>query len=55
MASYEDVPIVSVMSMSAFAIYWDPETYPNVLQIADLKDCDDPVGSARRVPGLVVG
>ena len=41
MASYEDVPIVSVMSTfekSAFAIYWDPETYPNVLQIADLKD-----------------
>ena len=40
MASYEDVPIVSVMSTfekSAFAIYWDPETYPNVLQIADLK------------------
>ena len=41
MASYADVPIVSVMATfekSAFAIYWDPETYPNVHQIADLKD-----------------
>ncbi len=41
MASYADVPIVSVMATfekSAFAIYWDPETYPNVHQIADLRD-----------------
>ena len=41
MATYADVPIVSVMATfekSAFAIYWDPETYPNVHQIADLRD-----------------
>ncbi len=41
MASYADVPIVSVMATfekSAFAVYWDPETYPNVNEIADLKD-----------------
>ena len=41
MASYEDVPIVSVMATfekSAFGVYWDPETYPNVNEIADLKD-----------------
>ena len=41
MASYADVPIVSVMATfekSAFAIYWDPETYPNVDEIADLRD-----------------
>ena len=41
MASYADVPIVSVMATfekSAFAIYWDPATYPNVDEIADLRD-----------------
>jgi uncharacterized protein with GYD domain len=41
MASYADVPIVSVMATfekSAFAVYWDPATYPNVDEIADLKD-----------------
>ena len=41
MASYADVPIVSVMATfekSAFAVYWDPETYPNVDEIADLRD-----------------
>lgn len=40
MASYEDLPVKAVMATfekSAFAIYWDPETYPDVETIADLK------------------
>ncbi len=41
MATWEDLKVVSVMATfdkSAFAVYWDPETYPNVSEIADLKD-----------------
>ena len=44
MASQDEVPIVNVMSTfekSAFAVYWDPETYPDVEEIADLKDAVD--------------
>jgi ABC-type nitrate/sulfonate/bicarbonate transport system substrate-binding protein len=40
MASQEDTPVVSVMATmdkSPFAIYWDPETYPEATEIADLK------------------
>ena len=40
MASAADLPIISVMATfekSAFAVYWDPETYPNVQNIADLR------------------
>ena len=41
MASSADLPIVAVMATfdkSAYAVYWDPETYPDVEEIADLKD-----------------
>jgi hypothetical protein len=43
MASYEDLPVKGVMATfekSAFAIYWDPETYPDAETIADLKEHD---------------
>ena len=41
MASVADVPVVNVMATfekSAFAVYWDPATYPDVEEIADLQD-----------------
>lgn len=41
MASQEDSPVVSVfstMDKSPYAIYWDPETYPEAETIADLQD-----------------
>jgi hypothetical protein len=41
MASYKDLPVRAVeatFEKSPFAIYWDPETYPNVETIADLKE-----------------
>ena len=41
MTSAADLPVVAVMATfekSAYSIYWDPETYPNVEEIADLKD-----------------
>lgn len=41
MASSADLPIMAVMATfdkSAYSVYWDPETYPNVEEIADLKD-----------------
>ncbi|MDY7103683.1 MAG: hypothetical protein S0880_21080 [Actinomycetota bacterium] len=43
MASQEDSPVVSVMATmdkSPYAIYWDPETYPEAETIADLQDED---------------
>lgn len=41
MTSAADLPVVAVMATfdkSAYSVYWDPETYPNVEEIADLKD-----------------
>jgi hypothetical protein len=41
MASYGDLPVVGVMATfekSPFAIYWDPETYPEVETIGDLQE-----------------
>jgi len=41
MASNADLPVIGVMAYfekSPFAIYWDPQTYPDVDEIADLKD-----------------
>ncbi len=41
MEFHEDLPVTAVFAMfekSPFAVYWDPETYPDVEEIADLKD-----------------
>ena len=41
MEFHEDLPVVGVFAMfekSPFSVYWDPQTYPNVETIADLKD-----------------
>lgn len=41
MEFHQDLPVVAVFAMfekSPFAVYWDPETYPDVETIADLKD-----------------
>lgn len=41
MVAQEDTPVTAVlasMETSPYAIYWDPETYPDVETIADLKD-----------------
>lgn len=41
MTTQADLPVTSVMTTmekSPYSIYWDPETYPNVETIADLKD-----------------
>lgn len=41
MAVVEETPIVGVLASlekSPYSIYWDPETYPDVTEIADLKD-----------------
>lgn len=41
MVTQEDTPVKAVlasMETSPYAIYWDPETYPDVETIADLKD-----------------
>jgi hypothetical protein len=40
-ATYEDLPTTAVMTTfekSPFAIYWDPETYPDAQTIADLRE-----------------
>lgn len=41
MEFHEELPVTAVFAMfekSPFAVYWDPETYPDVEEIADLKD-----------------
>lgn len=41
MITQEETPVVGVlasMAISPYAVYWDPETYPEVTTIADLKD-----------------
>jgi hypothetical protein len=41
MEFHEDLPVVGVFAMmekSPFSVYWDPETYPNVESVADLKE-----------------
>ena len=41
MEFHEDLPVVGVFAMmekSPFSVYWDPETYPNVENVADLKE-----------------
>lgn len=41
MVAQEDTPVTAVLSSmetSPYAIYWDPETYPDVETIADLKE-----------------
>lgn len=41
MTTQADLPVTSVMTTmekSPYSIYWDPETYPDVQTIADLKD-----------------
>ncbi|NQV05469.1 hypothetical protein HQ535_02880 [bacterium] len=41
MEFHEDLPLVGVFAMfekSPFSVYWDPETYPDVETVADLKD-----------------
>ncbi len=41
MEFHEDIPVVGVFAMfekSPFAVYWDPETYPNVETVEDLRD-----------------
>lgn len=43
LVAQEDLPVMGVLSgleKSPYAIYWDPETYPDVESIADLKDHD---------------
>ncbi len=40
MEFHEDIPVVGVFAMmekSPFSVYWDPETYPDVEVVADLK------------------
>jgi hypothetical protein len=40
MEFHEDLPVVGVFAMmekSPFSVYWDPETYPDVEEVADLK------------------
>lgn len=41
MEYHEDLPVTAVFAMmekSPFAVYWDPETYPDVETVADLKE-----------------
>lgn len=41
MEYYDELPVVSVYAMfekSPFAVYWDPETYPDAETVADLRD-----------------
>ena len=41
MEFHEDLPLVGVFAMfekSPFSVYWDPQTYPDVETVADLKD-----------------
>ena len=41
MEFHENLPVVGVFAMmekSPFSVYWDPETYPNVETVADLKE-----------------
>ncbi len=41
MEFHEDLPVVAVFAMmekSPFAVYWDPETYPDAETVADLKE-----------------
>lgn len=43
MEFHEDLPVTAVFAMmekSPFAVYWDPETYPEVEEVADLKEQD---------------
>jgi hypothetical protein len=40
MEFHEDIPVVGVYGMlekSPFSVYWDPDTYPEVEEVADLK------------------
>lgn len=46
MEFHEDLPVTAVFAMfekSPFAVYWDPETYPDVEVVADLKPLGVPI------------
>lgn len=46
MEFHEDLPVTAVFAMfekSPFAVYWDPETYPDVEVVADLKPLEVPI------------
>ena len=41
MEFHEDLPVVGVLAMfekSPFSVYWDPETYPDADEVADLRE-----------------
>jgi hypothetical protein len=41
MEFHEDLPVVGVLAMfekSPFSVYWDPETYPEAEEVADLRE-----------------